>query len=179
MLTKSTRWIFALTAALFVVLFAILSLPDQASAAQVTASTDNSCLTCHEDLYYLHDSGKWYCITVHKDRCVGCHEGNAAVMKKEEAHLGLIAHPQKDNGAKCQECHTPQDTGTRLAKFASVGGFDTVMEASVYTPSVEVAAGFPEIPEANPLIENWPSLAGAFVLFGLWLALVLVSPLKP
>jgi hypothetical protein len=179
MSTKPNRRIFALTATLFVMLFATLSVPLQVFAAQVAEATPNSCLTCHEDLYYLHDMGKYYCITEHKDRCVSCHEGNTAAMKKEESHAGLIAHPQGDNGAKCQECHAPQVAQTRLVKFASVGGFDTVIQANVYTPSSEVSSGFPDIPEANPLLENLPWLAGALVLFGLWLILVLFSPQKP
>ena len=179
MSTQTNRWIFVLSAFLFVVLLAILSLPVGVSAAQVTGATSNSCFTCHEDLYYLHDTGKYYCITEHKDRCVNCHEGNAAVMNKDESHLGLIAHPQKDDGANCQQCH-PEDTQERLATFASLGGFKPVIEvASYYTPSGTVVAGFPETSESNLIIENLPWLGGAFVFFGLWLALVFLSPQKP
>ncbi len=179
MLTKTNRWIFALTATLFVVLVATLSLPGQVSAKQEADSTPNSCLTCHEDLYYLHDTGKLYCLTDHADRCVNCHEGNADVMKKEEAHVGLIAHPQENNGAKCQECHAPQEAQTRLLKFASQGGFKTVIEAEAYVPAVEAARGFPDSPKTSPLLATWPWLAGALVLFGLWLILVIISPQKP
>jgi len=179
MSTKPNRWIFVLTAAVFVVLLAMLSVPIKVSATQESKPASNSCLICHEDLYYLHDLGKFYCVTTHADRCVGCHEGNAAAMKMEEAHIGLINHPQANNGAKCQECHTPQVAQTRLVKFASVGGFDTVIQANVYTPSGEVSSGFPDIPEANPLLENLPWLAGALVLSGLWLILILFSPQNP
>ena len=179
MLTKTNRWILALTVILFVVLFTMLSLPVQAFAAHGADTTTNSCLTCHEDLYYLYDTGKLYCLTDHTDRCINCHEGNAAVMKKEESHVGLIAHPQENNGAKCMECHTAQVAQARLAKFASEGGFDTVRKADAYTPSAEVAAGFPDVSEANPHVENWQFVVGAFVLFGFWLMLVLFSPMKP
>jgi hypothetical protein len=175
MLTKTNRWILALTVILFVVLFTMLSLPVQAFAVQTT----DSCLTCHEDMYYLNDTGKLYCLTDHTDRCINCHEGNAAVMKKEESHVGLIARPQENNGAKYMECHTAQVAQARLAKFASVGGFDTVIKADAYTPSAEVAAGFPDVSEANPLVENWQFVVGAFVLFGFWWMLVLFSPMKP
>ena len=179
MLTKTNRWIFALTVTLFVVLFGMLSLPVQVSAAQVADATPNSCLTCHENLYYLHDTGKLYCLTDHADRCVNCHEGNAAVMKKEESHLGLIVHPQENNGEKCLECHTQQDAQTRLATFESKGGFDTVIKADVYTSPVEVAAGFPDVLETDSFVEKLPWLAGALVLFGLWLILFFFSPQKP
>ena len=178
MLTKTNRWIFVLSAFLFVVLLAVLSAPINAYAAPVTSATVNSCFTCHEDLYYLHDTGKYYCITEHKDRCVNCHEGNANVMNKDESHFGLLAHPQKNDGAKCQQCHVG-DTQERLATFASLGGYKTVIEAKAYIPSAEVKSGFPEVPEENQLVENWAWLAGSIALFWLWLALVRFSPQKP
>ncbi len=178
MSTKTNRWIFVFLLTLFIVLFTILTLPGQASAAQTPRPISNSCFTCHEDLYYLHDLGKNYCITEHKDRCVNCHEGNANVLNKDESHLGLIAHPQKDDGAKCQECHA-QDTQERLATFASLGGFKSVLVAKPYTPSVTSPSGFHDVAEVNPIVENWPWLAGALVVFGLWLLLVMFSPVKP
>jgi len=179
MLTKFNHWIFALTATLLVVLFGMLSLPAQVSADQAANSTPNSCFTCHEDLYYLHDTGKLYCLTDHTDRCVNCHEGNAAVMNKAQSHQGLIAHPQENNGEKCQECHTQQDAQTRLATFESEGGFGTVIKTEAYTPPVEITAGFPEVPEANSFVDKLPWLAGALALFGFWLALFFLSPQKP
>jgi len=177
MLPKTNGWTFVLSGFLFVVLLAILSMPAGVSAAQPTSVTSNSCLTCHEDLYYLHDTGKYYCITEHKDRCVNCHEGNAAVMKKDESHLGLIAHPQKDGGAKCQECHA-EDVQARLAIFATLGGYKAVVEAEPYTPSNTAVAGFPEVSEPH-VVEKLPWVAGAILLFGFWLALVFLSPQKP
>jgi len=118
-----------------------------------------------------------YCMTpVHKDRCTDCHEGNSTSMKVEESHLGMLAHPQENDGAKCLECHTAQDAQTRLTTFESKGGFDAVIKAEAYTPSVEAESGFPEV--ANPMIE-WKWAAGASILFGMWLLLVLFSPLKP
>jgi hypothetical protein len=74
------------------------------------------------------------------------------------------------------ECHTAQDAQTRLTTFESKGGFDTVIKAEAYTPSVEAESGFPEV--ARPMIE-WKWAVGASLLFGLWLLLVLFSPLKP
>jgi hypothetical protein len=179
MLTKTIRWIFALIVTLFVVLFVMLSRPVQVSAAHVKDSTPNSCLTCHENLYYLYDTGKLYCLTDHTDRCINCHEGNAMVVKKEESHMGLISHPQENNGKKCLECHTQQDAQTRLVTFESEGGFDAVIKADAYTPSVAVAAGFPNGSEVNSFVEKLPWLAGAFVFFGLWLVLFFFSPQKP
>jgi hypothetical protein len=179
MSTKVFHWIFELTAVLFVIALAMLSLPSQASAEKMTDGVDNFCLTCHEDLYYLHDTGKYCCVTEHKDRCINCHEGNAKTMKVEGAHVGLVAHPQENNGEKCLECHTPEVVQTRLTEMASTVGFDTVIKANTYTHSVQIAAGFPDVTEANPLQENLRWAAGAVVLSGLWLLLILFSPTKP
>jgi hypothetical protein len=179
MLTKTSHWIFVLPTALLIGLLAMLSLPARASAEKTTDAGENSCLSCHEELYYLHDSGKHCCITEHADHCVDCHEGNKAVMSKEESHQGLLAHPQENNGEKCLECHTPEVVQTRLAEMASTVGFDTVIKAEPYTPSVQVAAGFPDVAEANHFQENLPWIVGALTLFGLWLLLVLFSPTKP
>lgn len=179
MSTKNNRWMFVSTIGLFAALLALVILSTQASAAQAPDPTGNSCLTCHEDLYYLHDTGKWYCITVHADHCAACHGGNADSLKEEQAHLGLIAHPQKDNGAKCQECHSPEETQVRLEKFASLAGLDEVVETGSYVPLAEVSTGAPTVVSPEPFFENWPWLVFAAVLFGLWLALVLFSPTKP
>jgi len=100
-------------------------------------------------------------------------------MKKEASHLGLVAHPQENGGEKCLECHTAQETQDRLIKFSSEGGFDTVVRANLYTPSPDAAVGFPVEAEVSPLVEDWPWLVGAFALFGFWLILLLISPLKP
>lgn len=55
MYAKTNTWIQVLGAFLFVMLLVTLSLPAGASAAQAAGLTSNSCLTCHEDWYYLHD----------------------------------------------------------------------------------------------------------------------------
>jgi nitrate/TMAO reductase-like tetraheme cytochrome c subunit len=174
MFNKPNRWMFVFLVVLFVATLVLWPAP--ASAAQTIPPSTNSCLTCHEDLYYLHDTGKLYCLTEHTDRCVNCHEGNASVMNKDESHLGLIVHPQDNNGAKCQECHTPQDAQVRLVTFEANGGFADVIKAEAYIPSAEVEPGFPEV---SPTIVNWKWAAGAFIFFGLWLVLVFFSPLKP
>jgi hypothetical protein len=176
MKTKLNRWIPVFLAALFVAAFALF--PAQASAAQAGDPVSNSCLSCHEDLYYLYDTGKWYCITEHRDRCVNCHDGNAATTNKEESHQGLIFHPQRNNGEKCLECH-PQDSQTRLTRFASVAGFGEVVESAPRQPVEQVALGAPHTDESNRLVEGLPWAVGGIVAFGLWLALVLLSPTKP
>ncbi len=178
MFTQTVRWIFVLTASLFVTLAATIRQPEQASA-QIADVSDNSCLTCHEDLYYNHDEGCWYCMTeAHKDRCVDCHEGNPASMKVDEAHLGMLPHPQENGGAKCLECHEQGDLARVLNTFEASAGFDKVVKTDAFTTAVAAQPGFPEIAPTTPTLDRkW--IVGAFVAFGLWLALVLFSPLKP
>jgi hypothetical protein len=180
MLTKINRWTLALTAVLFGITLTMLCKPAYAAAVQtetVDSTSISSCFSCHENLYYLYDMGKSYCVTEHKERCVNCHAGNPDAMNKVQAHLGLIVHPQKDSGAICQQCHL-QDADIRLATFASLGGYKTVVESEPYTPTVDAMGVFPDVPEENQLVENWPWLAGAFILLGFWLMLVFLSPQK-
>ena len=182
MLIKSTRRIPVVIAILLVITLAFLNSPTHASASQtkfIVAATNSSCFTCHEDLYYLYDLGNNYCITEHKDRCVNCHEGNPTVMNKDDSHLGLIAHPQKDNGAKCVECHK-EETAIYLAKFKSLGGYKPVIEAPPYTPSKSIVEDtFPATLVDSSITEKLPFMAGAGLFFGIWLILVFFSPLKP
>lgn len=165
-----------------ILLLGLLFLPGEsirASAAQPQGGNASlTCLSCHEDLYYLHDTGKWYCITEHADRCTNCHEGQEPALNKEEAHKGMVLHPQKDNGAKCQECH-PQDAEARLATFASLGGYKMITETVSYAPAVSVETGFAETAETSHLSETWPWVLGGIFAFGFWLILVLLSPTKP
>ena len=177
MYPKLNRWIFVLMAILLVAAPALWPAP--ASAAQTATPPTNSCLTCHADLYYLHDTGKWYCIAEHKDRCVNCHEGDATVLSKNESHQGLILHPQRNNGEKCLECH-PQDSNAHLAKFVSLGGYKALTETKPYIPPVKEVTTIPASSSGTePFVENWPWAIGGIFAFGLWLALVLFSPLKP
>jgi hypothetical protein len=115
----------------------------------------------------------------HKDRCVDCHEGNPNSMKVEESHLGMLAHPQENDGAKCLECHEQADLATVLNTFDTNGGFDVVIKAESHAPDYQVEAGFPVVEEVSPLVANWKWLVGASIAFGLWLVLILFSPLKP
>jgi hypothetical protein len=162
------------------VLIGFLTMPVQVSAApQIDDTSPNSCLSCHENLYYLHDTGCWYCMAdAHKDRCVDCHEGNPAAHKEEEAHVGMILHPQENNGEKCLECHTAEEAQIKLNEFESVAGFNTVVKADAYIHSEFVKTDFPEVTASNPL-ETWFWLGGSFLAFGFWLALVLRSSMRP
>jgi len=178
MFPQLSRWILISFAALLVVTFTILSAPAQASAARLLDTNSNACLTCHEDLYYLHDTGKISCITEHADHCVNCHEGNAEVTDREASHLGMLIHPQDNNGQKCQACH-PDDTEARLASYESTSGYQKVIKAEPYEPAMQVVSGMQSTPRENEFLQNLPWLIGSIVVFGLWLVLVFLSPQKP
>jgi len=178
MSTKSNHWILAITTTLIVALSMLLSLSASASAAPASDSVSNSCLSCHEDLYYLHDMGKYYCLTMHTDHCVDCHEGDPSALDEVASHRGLIASPQENNGQKCSQCH-PQDVQTRLDTFASMAGYEPVIQASTYVPAAETTSEFPAVSESDGLLQILPWLAGAMVFFGVWLVLVLSSPQRP
>lgn len=173
---KFKYWIVAALTALFVSAWFVF--PVQGSAPLPDKPVANSCLTCHEDLYYLHDTGKWYCITEHKDHCTDCHEGDPATLNKDASHLGLVAHPQKNNGEKCQECH-PQDSTAHLAKFKSLGGYKDISAAVAYEPAQPVVLGAPEVEETSNVLDHLPWAIGGVIVFAFWLFLVLHSPLKP
>lgn len=177
MLSKHSRWTVLLVVTFLALVFWGVTQPIEVHAARSDSFTvDNSCLSCHEDLYQLHDTGCWYCMTEpHKDRCVDCHEGNPSAFKEKEAHVALLVHPQENDGAKCLECHTPEESQALMVKFEANQGFDTVIRPEPYTPSPFVKTGFPATAEVNPIIENLGWLAFGTLMFGVWLMLVVRS----
>jgi hypothetical protein len=91
-----------------------------------------TCIKCHEDLYFLHDTGNWFCIRESPMRCVDCHGGDPFAINKEEAHTNRKAHPIINGDiSKCQECH-PAECNERLVKFETVAGISDVRVALPY-----------------------------------------------
>lgn len=93
----------------------------QAFAQDEDPSGDASCTGCHEDQYYLYDSGKWYCLCKSPVSCTGCHSGRADTFVEDSAHEGLIANPLADEATVCQDCH-PGDYQDKVDKFTSIAG---------------------------------------------------------
>ena len=97
---------------------------------------DESCMACHENLYVLHDTGKWYCMCGTKARCTYCHHGVLGALDEETAHQGMIANPVRDNAAVCQNCH-PDDYTEHVAMFAAHGGLSpTPISLPTYNPAL-------------------------------------------
>ena len=161
------------------VLVIVLTLPQQAAGAQTRPQTtgmeEQACLSCHELMYYNYDSGKWYCLNERAGDCTSCHEGNPTSLQEEEAHAGLIVHPTRHDGEKCQQCH-PQDAAAHIEKFDEIAGIKMVESEITYQPDPavrEAAYTFPS--ELADVYEEQVSpwiYGGMLVAFGLWIFLV-------
>lgn len=117
-----------------------------------TGDKDESCMACHENLYLLHDIGKWYCLCGTRARCTYCHAGTTGALDEDSAHQGLIASPVKDNPRACQSCH-PQDYAMRVEKFASLGGIRP--EAKTMPAYIPVRAD-PDMSPIQQLVDPQP-----------------------
>jgi len=118
------------------VLFVVLVLPIEVHADDPVPLPENgTCISCHEDLYYLHDTGKWFCLNESPMTCVDCHGGNPNTFDKDLAHSRRVAHPIiNDDVTKCQQCH-PAECDTRVKLFDQKAGTGKVIVAVPYTPS--------------------------------------------
>jgi hypothetical protein len=154
---------------------AALTMPARAAvvpAQTEIAQTEPACNTCHDNLYYLYDRGKAYCVYQARTRCVDCHNGDPTALDKATAHTNLVAWPVwAGNYSKCQSCH-PQDTEARVKKFSAIAGFSSAADvkqvAYKFTPS-PVSSAFPSISEDEGL--SWQakillSLAAVLLLIG-------------
>jgi len=111
----------------------------QALAQEELPPQDTSCIDCHENRYYLYDSGNWYCLNETKVSCTECHRGHPDKMIKESAHEGLIANPLVNDAAVCQNCH-PDDYRARVQTYVSIAGIrPTPRPYAAYTPSALIS----------------------------------------
>lgn len=86
----------------------------------------SSCFKCHNGKRAAapkmdRKSGAWH--ADHKTvnhSCVGCHSGNARIIKQELAHSGLITDP-RTRPETCAACHKSQDTNTLLKAYQQNG----------------------------------------------------------
>lgn len=121
------------------VLLGALSSPI-AALADEPAPDQGNCIACHENLYFLHDTGNWYCLREAPMSCVDCHGGDPLALTTEQAHLQRAAHPVvNEDISKCQECH-PAECDQRLALFDRAAGINQVLIAAPYRPAQTVEA---------------------------------------
>jgi hypothetical protein len=118
----------------------LLSITDSGSAvvyadALAPTSDQGNCVNCHENLYFLHDTGNWYCLKDAPMSCVDCHGGDPLATSQEQAHLKRAAHPVLNNDiSKCQECHPPE-CSERVKLFGQNAGISQVLIAAPYSSS--------------------------------------------
>jgi hypothetical protein len=143
------------------IVLALAVTPAQAQSGK--PENDASCMSCHESLYLLYDTGKYYCFCGTRARCTYCHSGVLGALDKETAHQGLIAHPTQDNAAVCQSCH-PDDYQQRVEKFTALGGIRPTPLAAVYTPP-PASSATSVLLQPQP-IEPWRAAGFSFLLVG-------------
>jgi hypothetical protein len=176
---KTASILFALFALVcLVIATAFLNTPVQAQSTPTNGSEDK-CMTCHENLYFLHDTGKWFCIRESPMGCVDCHGGDPEAITQEMAHSNRAAHPViNEDVSKCQECH-PEECNERVELFDQTAGISKVRVAAPYTPvhSIErtdnETADVPRQDEPGGLLMVW-EIIPLVVIAGLALIIYLI-----
>jgi len=135
-LKENLRFRIILLAAGFLVMLTTLSMPAVAYADDPVPTPNNgNCIVCHENLYFLHDTGNWFCLNESPMTCVDCHGGAPNTLEKDLAHIQRAAHPViNEDVAKCQQCH-PEECYDRVALFDASAGISRILVAAPYTPS--------------------------------------------
>lgn len=155
---------------------AFSAIPGHAESGSVAYNREEStCLSCHENLYYLYDTGKWFCVAQAPMRCVNCHGGDPTALDQAAAHLSRTAHPIiNGDTTTCQHCHVG-DCAEHVQQFDRIAGISQNIKAATSMRPVSAAlepTTKPAASEWNPIILLW-SLGGvallAACLGGLWL----------
>lgn len=160
------------------VVLLMLSVPLPAAAEDpVPAPNNGNCILCHEDLYYLHDTGNWFCLNESPMACVDCHGGNPGTLDKELAHARRAAHPIiNEDVDKCRQCH-PDECYDRVELFDQKAGISDVLVAIAFTPAYSTdytGAGSAEEPQPNLDIIMFQEFIPIVLVAGLAVAIFLI-----
>jgi hypothetical protein len=147
---KTFAFNLSVTVLAFTLLLLYFGMAAPVQAQSLAQEVDNgTCISCHEDLYFLHDTGNWFCIRESPMACVSCHGGDPTATTQETAHYDRSAHPIiNEDISRCQECHVDEDECCEcISKFDQVAGVNevkldvpvTVAYASDQTPSLPAA----------------------------------------
>jgi len=151
-----------------VLLILSLFLTTPAHAQTPDPEVDNgNCITCHEDLYFNHDTGNWFCLREAPMRCVDCHGGDPTATTQEAAHYDRSAHPiVNEDISRCQECHTdPDECCECVSKFEQVAGVKQVkLASSAPVPNApDMTNDLPAVEQKQPI--NWLMILEILPLF--------------
>jgi hypothetical protein len=156
-------------ASLLSLMFA-LGLPSQARAETTPPDEPSNCIACHEDLYYLHDTGKYFCVTEARQRCADCHDGDPSATDKESAHAHRSAHPVvNEDISKCQQCH-PSDCAEYVQKFSQIAGISPVFVAP-HLPGQQVQL----VQTSQPVQVGLPNVTMLFIPILAGAALIILA----
>ena len=117
----SNRVKVVLTVALAIAAVAALAAGPSPVMASATPPPPEGCVACHENLYQLHDTGKWFCLCAQEMSCSCCHGGDPQATTAEAAHAGMVAIPLDEQPTTCVGCHA-QDSDQRIAAFIARAG---------------------------------------------------------
>lgn len=169
MLREISRFRLTLLAALILVTLTALSMPAVVRADDPVPVPDNgNCIVCHENLYFLHDTGNWFCLYESPMSCADCHGGDPNTLDKDLAHARRAAHPVlNDDVSKCQQCH-PEECSERVAFFDRSAGISDVLVAAPYAPTY-----------STDTVPNWEIRQESVNLLPIWefIPLLLVAGL--
>jgi hypothetical protein len=130
---------------------------------------NGTCFTCHEDLYFMHDTGNWFCIRESPMACVSCHGGDPTATTQKTAHYDRSAHPVINADISvCRECHT-EDCFDCVTKFSQVAGIKDVKLAQpiAVTHASDQTLSLPAADKQEPV--NW------LLLFDILAVIVVIS----
>lgn len=132
------RTILSMTGVLIVL--ASLAMPAVAYAdGPIPTPNNGTCITCHDDLYYLHDTGNRFCLNESPMACVDSHGGNPNTLNKVLAHTQRATHPIiNDDVTMCQQCH-PEKCFDRVEFFDQAASISNVLVAAPYPPAYSTA----------------------------------------
>ena len=172
MTTKGlSRWFLIAALAGILTLLTMWTVP--AHAQFHTPQVEPKCISCHEDLYFLHDTGKLFCLNEETPmNCVGCHGGDPTAISKEVAHTNRAAHPIiNENVSKCSECH-PEQCSERVDIFSREAGISPVIVSQPYKPAFSISNEQPIPVTGDVQNSRWiPAVAGALFILVVGLAL--------
>lgn len=137
---------FIVTGIILVLIATGVTIPVKAEGA--TPPPESGCISCHENLYYLHDTGKWFCLCAEQMTCTCCHGGDPQSLNEDTAHTGMVLYPTRNEAGTCQQCH-PQDYDARVEHFSKIAGVSSFHPpVPTSSPPAGISAG---IQSATPV----------------------------